>query len=59
MMMISTSRSKVRCEVDDDMFENWDDEGFGDYDSDFGEEQQPEVSVAKCHGSHGYVPVKR
>ena len=48
----------MASEVEDDMFDNWDDEGFGDYDSDFGEEQQPEVSVAKCHGSHGYICVK-
>ena len=50
-MMISTSRSKVACEVEDDMFDNWDDEGFGDYD--FGEEEGFEVSVAKCDGTHG------
>ena len=52
-MMISTSRSKVACEVEDDMFDNWDDEGFGDYDTDFGEEERFQVSVAKCHGAHG------
>ena len=50
-MMISTSRSKVAGEVEDDMFDNWDDEGFGDYDTGFGEEEGFEV--AKCDGTHG------
>ena len=50
LMLIITTRSKVASEVDDDMFDNWGDDGFGDNDfGDFGEDEGPEVSVAKCH----------
>ena len=33
----------MASEVEDDMFDNWDDEGFGDYDSDFEEDDGSEV----------------
>ena len=42
------TRSKVASEVEDDMFDNWDEGGFGDYDDgDFGEEQGDESQVKK------------
>ena len=33
----------MASEVEDDMFDNWDDEGFGNYDSDFEEDDGSEV----------------
>ena len=42
------TRSKVASEVEDDMFDNWDEGGFGDYDDgDFGEEEGDESQVKK------------
>ena len=57
----TTTRSKVASEVQDDMFDNWGDDGFGEYDfGDLGEDEGPEVRVAKCHGpiTDTYICVK-
>ena len=48
-LMILSSRSKVASEVDDDMFDNWDKDGFGDYDGYFGEDEGPKVMFSKYH----------
>ena len=39
----------MASEVDDDMFDNWDKDGFGDYDGYFGEDEGPKVMFSKYH----------
>ena len=49
-MMITTISSRSKGEVEEDLFDNWGDEGFGNYDTDFGENEGPEVSFEKYYG---------
>ena len=42
----------MASEVEDDMFDNWDDDGFGDYDNDFEEDDGSEVENEIDRSNH-------